>query len=87
MAEKRKWDLTSKHSLDAAAEWIRSRSDALLVLVVRREDFSFAVHAQVAPHDAADMVESMLQDLALQLAAERNEAREKALAKGGGKND
>jgi hypothetical protein len=76
-----KWDLTSKNSLDACAEWVRSGSDALLVLVVRPNDFSFAVHKEIAPHDAADMVESMLQDLALQLASERNAAREAAKAK------
>ena len=37
------WDLTSLNSLKSAAEWIRSGSGALLVLVVRADDVAFAV--------------------------------------------
>ena len=35
MSEKREWDLTSTHSLEGAAEWIRKKAGAILVLVVR----------------------------------------------------
>ena len=79
------WDLTTKHSLDAAAEWVRGKSGALLVLVVRGEDhgndLSFAVDAAVSPGSAVAMVESVLPELGEQLAAERNAKRAEANAK------
>ena len=54
MAEKRDWDLTSTHSLEGAAEWIRKKSGAALVLVVRGEDVVFAVDPLV-PNCASAM--------------------------------
>jgi hypothetical protein len=78
---KRGWDLTSKRSMDAAAEWMRKNADALLVLVVRPEDFAFAVDGQIAPSAAADMVSSILDPMREQLAAERETARAAALEK------
>jgi hypothetical protein len=53
------WDLTSLHSLEGAAEWIRKNSGALLVLVVRAEDVALAVDKEVAGGDARDMVEEV----------------------------
>lgn len=47
-ASKPKWD----HSLEGAAQWIRKRSDALLVLVIRPNDVAFAVDPRLAPVDA-----------------------------------
>ncbi|MHB8303631.1 MAG: hypothetical protein ACYDC6_12450 [Acidobacteriaceae bacterium] len=64
MSEKKNWDLTSEHSLEGAAEWVRKKSDAVLVLIVRGEDVVFAVDPRV-PHyaDAATMVEVAMPEL------------------------
>ena len=43
----REWDLTSTHSLESAAEWLRKKSDALVVMVVSRTAYAQAVHAEV----------------------------------------
>jgi hypothetical protein len=42
MANGKQWDLTSTHSLEAAAEWLRVRSDALIVVVIRPGDGALA---------------------------------------------
>ncbi len=39
---KREWDLTSTHSLEAAAEWLREKSGALIVVVIRPGDGALA---------------------------------------------
>jgi hypothetical protein len=72
----RKWDLTSTNSLSAAAEWMRKSAGAHLVLVVRAEDFAFAVDGAISPKSAAAMVESMLGEMAERLNATRVAARE-----------
>lgn len=64
MGEKREWDLTSTHSLEGAAEWIRKKADAVLVLIVRGEDVVFAVDPRVPRYaDAATMVEAAMPEL------------------------
>lgn len=64
MAEKRKqWDLTSTHALEGAAEWIRKRSDAIVVMVVRGQDFAFAMADECAPSDAAELVRELLPEM------------------------
>jgi hypothetical protein len=63
MADKRQWDLTSTHSLEGAAEWIRKQSGALLVLVVRAEDVAFAVDSSIRLLDAVTMVEVAMPEL------------------------
>lgn len=64
MSEKREWDLTSAHSLEGAAEWIRKKSGAALVLVVRGEDVVFAVDPTVPrAKDAMEMVEVAMPEL------------------------
>lgn len=75
---KRKWDLTSKHSLDAAAEWMRKNAGGLLVLVVRGEDMAFAVDPTIAPKAAVEMVEVVMPGSLAQLIAERETKRKKA---------
>lgn len=42
MAEKKKWDLTSPRSLQAAAEWLRGRAGAEVVLVIRANGWALA---------------------------------------------
>lgn len=69
------WDLASTHALTGAAEWIRKRSDAIVVMVVRSpqrrgpvagdpdergQDFAFAVAEECAPSDAAELVRELL---------------------------
>jgi len=64
VAEKRDWDLTSAHSLEGAAEWIRKKSGAALVLIVRGEDVAFAVDPLMPRYvDAATMVEVAMPEL------------------------
>lgn len=85
MAERKGWDLTSTHSLEAAAEWIRSRSDAIVVMVVRGRDMAMAVDERCAPSDAADLVRELLprmvEDVNRARAAKRDaETRKRAAA-------
>lgn len=74
------WDLTSPRSLDAAAEWVRAKSGALLVLVVRAEDVAFAVDDAIAPKDAATMVEAAMPEIVAKLDERRRLARDMAEA-------
>ena len=67
------WDLTSVHALEGAAEWIRKRGDAIVVMVVRGQDFAFAVDERCAPSDAAELVRDLLE----QMVEEANRARGK----------
>jgi hypothetical protein len=82
MSEKKSWDLTSLHSLEGAADWIRKRANAQLVLVVRPDDVAFAVDPQIAPLAARELVELVMPDVQIYLdmkrAAEKDAAAEKA---------
>lgn len=60
MSERKQWDLISTHALEGAAEWIRKRSDAIVVMVVRGQDTAFAVAESCAPADAAELVRDEL---------------------------
>lgn len=51
---KGKWDLTSTHSLEAAAEWLRERSGALIVVVVRSGDGALAADPLISVLDVHD---------------------------------
>jgi hypothetical protein len=68
---KQRWDLTSTHALEAAAEWLRKGSDATVVMVIRGQDFAFAVAEDCAPSDAAELVRELLP----QMVEETNRAR------------
>ena len=57
-SEKKAWDLTSTHSLEGAAEWVRKKSGALLVMVIRPEDAAFALDPAVRASDAMGMIEA-----------------------------
>ena len=78
MSKTKGWDLTSLHSLEGAAEWIRKNSGALLVLVVRAEDVAFAVDLDVAPKAAVDMVGLVMPDAMHRLEQKRIAARDLA---------
>jgi len=76
------WDMTSLHSLESGAEWMRKQAgDALLVLVVRGEDVAFAVHADVKPADAVDVVQIVMPGAMATLNERRLEAYARAMAK------
>lgn len=80
MAAKKKWDLTSRRSLGAAAEWLRGKSDAIAVIVVRGEDTVMAVHPEAAPRDAAETVKDLLPVMAEEINQERREQRARKAA-------
>ena len=75
----REWDLTSTHSLESAAEWLRKKSDALVVMVVRRKDYALAVHADLAPTDGAELVRDLLPAMVEDTNRARKARREKAV--------
>jgi hypothetical protein len=60
MAERKKWDLTSPRSLAAAAEWLRKGSDALVVLVIRKDDWAEAHDLALGPMEVRDTVRDTL---------------------------
>lgn len=73
MPEKKNWDLTSRHSLEGAAEWVRKKSGALLVLVVRGEDVAFALDPAIRLADAGAMVEAAMPELVESVTRQRAE--------------
>jgi hypothetical protein len=72
------WDLTSLHSLESAAEWIRKNAGAQLVLVVRPGDVAFAVDPAIAPKDAKGLIEAELDAVTEHLVQQRMIARDRA---------
>ena len=81
MAERKQWDLTSVHALEGAAEWIRKRSGAIVVMVVRGQDKAFAVSPDVAPSDAAELVRDLLPEMVEETNHARHARREAATRK------
>lgn len=66
---KRDWDLTSTHSLESAAEWLREKADALIVVVIRPGDAVLAadplldvmdVHDRLWDKDVPKLLESLV---------------------------
>ena len=72
MAEKKKWDLTSTHSLTGAAEWIRKRSGAVVVLVVRKEDFAADADPKLLPQEVCSEVNDVMAQLYQLMLARRS---------------
>jgi hypothetical protein len=60
MAEKKRWDLTSTHSLLAAAEWLRKSGGAQVVLVLRKDDWAEAHDPALSPLEVRDKVRDTL---------------------------
>ena len=75
------WDLTSIRSLEAAAEWLRKKAGAQLVIVVRPGDVAFALDPQIKPADAVTMVEVAMPDGMREMEERRLEARVKKTVK------
>ena len=78
MGKGKGWDLTSTHSLEGAAEWIRKNAGAQLVLVVRPGDVAFAVDPGISPRDAKGLVEAELDLVVEHLVQQRMAARDRA---------
>jgi len=71
-------DWTRTGTIVAYAEWLRSKSGALAVVVVRRDDAALAADLLLAPVDAQDLVIERVIDLARDLPAARKEKRKAA---------
>ena len=76
MSERRKRDMTSLHSLDAATAWFRGQSGALLILAIRAEDVSIALDPAIKPKDAIDLVEAAMPEVTERLEEARKLAKE-----------
>ena len=77
---KAKWDLTSTHSLEAAAEWMRVRSDALIVVIIRPGDAVLAADPLIDVLDIHDRLwDKDMPALLGSLRRSRDEARGKQL--------
>lgn len=77
MAKKNpEWGKTG--TVAAYAEWLRSRSGALCIVVIRRDDAVLAADPELAPADARELIEARIVDLARDLAAARTEKRKAA---------
>lgn len=64
-------DWTKTGTLVAMAEWLRERSGALAVVVVRVDDAAMAADAGIGPEDAKNLIVERAQELARELQASR----------------
>lgn len=71
-------DWTRTGTVVAYAEWLRSKSDAFAVLVLRRDDAALAVDPELAPEDARVLLLERVGPLVADLAAARLEKRKAA---------
>lgn len=71
-------DWTKTGTLVAMAEWLRVRSGALCVVVLRRDDASLAADPELAPADARELLRERIDPLVADLAAARAERRKAA---------
>lgn len=75
---RRKPDWTRTGTVEGYAEYLRKSSDAICVVVIRRNDAVFAVDAACAPTDARMRVEAVLPDLECNLNVARLEKKRAA---------
>jgi hypothetical protein len=78
MSSARNPDWSRTGTIVAYAEWLRSKSDALCVVVVRRDDATLAADSLVTPDDAKDIVIERVIDLARDLDDARKQKRKGA---------
>ena len=71
-------DWAKTGTVSAMAEWLRAKSDALCVVVVRRDDAVLAADARLTPADAMERVVEYLPGLAADLEASRKQKRSAA---------
>ena len=65
MSKGKELDWTRTGTVHAMAEWLRSKSEAFVVVVVRRDDAVLVVDKDVMPRDAQNLVEMRIGDLAI----------------------
>jgi hypothetical protein len=75
MGERREWDLKSTHSLKVRAEWLRTKSAALAVIVIRVNDSVLAADPGIAPRDVDSLVCQQMRELARSLEGARREKK------------
>jgi hypothetical protein len=75
---KRELDLSGNHALQSMTEWLRKKSGALLVCVVRVDDLAISADPQLAPRDSQNLLEDRMPALHDRLQEERKKARELA---------
>ena len=78
MAPKKNPEWGKTGTIVAYAEWLRSRSGALCVVVIRRDDAVLATDVALAPCDARELVETRMVGLVRDLDAARKEKRKAA---------
>jgi len=71
-------DWTRTGTIVAYAEWLRAKSGAFAVLVLRRDDAALAVDGELAPADARELLRERMEPLVADLAAAREEKRKAA---------
>lgn len=76
MADTRDWTKTG--TVEGMAEWIRGKSDALCVVVVRTNDAVLIADPDLAPTDARDLTIERVIDLARSLEEKRKGAHKSA---------
>jgi hypothetical protein len=63
MAAKKQWNLTSTHSLEGAAAWIRKGSGAMVVLVIREGDWVVDADPALLPQEVCEAVRGVMAPL------------------------
>jgi hypothetical protein len=76
MSKELNWAKTG--TVGAMAAWLRSKSDALCVVVIRRDDAVLAADGLLAPSDARDLVVDRMPELAANLTQSRKEKKSSA---------
>jgi len=76
MSKEPAWEKTG--TIVAYAEWLRAKSGALCVVIVRRDDAALAADEKLAPGDARELLFERVTELAADLAAARKEKRKAA---------
>jgi len=71
-------DWTKTGTIVAYAEWLRKKSGAFAVVIVRRDDAALAADVELAPADVKDLIEDRTSTLVWDLEAARKEKRKAA---------
>lgn len=78
MAKGKGPDWTKTGTIVAYAEWLRAKSDAFAVIVLRLNDGALAAQPDIPPRDVQALVEEHLPSLVEDLAVARREKRKGA---------
>jgi hypothetical protein len=71
-------DWTRTGTVEGYAEWVRAKSDAICVVVIRRDDAVLAADPRCSPSDAHQLIAERIPELASNLAIARSEKRKAA---------